>query len=132
MNFLSRRADKDPEWSGMLRDLRFGQQEMSCLRQHKRFSRDASRNALGTQSEAFFRWRSAIRDAMKQDLGPSAFRARPWRAIWFLPMSLVIVGGIAAIAGSTKLMGAKPCFVFQGSEFEHDAQHQRAECRECM
>jgi ribosome production factor 2 len=32
--------------------------------------------------------------------------------------------GIAAIAGSTKLMGAKPCFVFQGSEFEHDAQHQ--------
>ncbi|HCO64104.1 MAG TPA: fatty acid desaturase, partial [Alcanivorax sp.] len=39
----------------------------------------------------------AIRDAMKQDLGPSAFRARPWRAIWFLPMSLVIVGGIAAI-----------------------------------
>ncbi len=39
----------------------------------------------------------AIRDAMKQDLGPAAFRARPWRAIWFLPMSLVIVGGIAAI-----------------------------------
>lgn len=39
----------------------------------------------------------AIRDAMKQDLGPSAFRARPWRAIWFLPMSLMIVGGIAAI-----------------------------------
>lgn len=28
--------------------------------------------------------------------------------------------GIATIAGSTKLMGAKPCFVFQGSEFVHD------------
>lgn len=39
----------------------------------------------------------AIRDAIKQDLGRDAFRSRAWRTIWFLPMTAVIVAGIATI-----------------------------------
>jgi fatty acid desaturase len=39
----------------------------------------------------------AIRDAMKQELGPDVFRARTWRIVWFLPMTAVIVGGISTI-----------------------------------
>lgn len=39
----------------------------------------------------------AIRDAVKKDLGPSTFKARPLRALWFIPMSAIIIGSIAAI-----------------------------------
>ena len=39
----------------------------------------------------------AIRDAVKKDLGPATFKARPLRALWFIPMSAVIIGSIAAI-----------------------------------
>ncbi|MBL7250885.1 fatty acid desaturase family protein [Alloalcanivorax marinus] len=39
----------------------------------------------------------AIRDAVKRDLGPEAFRPRPRRALWFLPMSALVVVGLAAI-----------------------------------
>ena len=38
-----------------------------------------------------------IRDAVKRDLGKDAFRERPLRALWFIPMTAIIVGGIAAI-----------------------------------
>ncbi len=39
----------------------------------------------------------AIRNAIKQDLGRGILKARSWRVIWFLPMTAVIVGGIATI-----------------------------------
>ena len=39
----------------------------------------------------------AIRDAVKKDLGPGAFKARPLRALWFIPLNIVIIGSIAAI-----------------------------------
>lgn len=39
----------------------------------------------------------AIRDAVKKDLGPDTFKARPLRAFWFIPMTSIIVGGIVAI-----------------------------------
>ncbi|MGM0563093.1 MAG: fatty acid desaturase family protein [Pseudomonadota bacterium] len=39
----------------------------------------------------------AIRDAVKRELGPEAFRSRPWRALWFIPMSAVIIASIVAI-----------------------------------
>ncbi|EDY86194.1 fatty acid desaturase [gamma proteobacterium HTCC5015] len=38
-----------------------------------------------------------IRNAVKRDLGKDAFRERPLRALWFIPMTAIIVGGIAAI-----------------------------------
>ena len=39
----------------------------------------------------------AIRDAVKKDLGPEAFKARPRRALWFIPMTAIIIASIAAI-----------------------------------
>lgn len=39
----------------------------------------------------------AIRNAVKQEFGPDLLKERPWRVIWFFPMTAVIVGGIAAI-----------------------------------
>lgn len=39
----------------------------------------------------------AIRDAVKRDLGKQAFQSRPQRALWFIPMSAIIVGGMVAI-----------------------------------
>lgn len=38
-----------------------------------------------------------IRSALKKELGPEILKSRTWRVIWFLPMTAVIVGGIAAI-----------------------------------
>ena len=39
----------------------------------------------------------AIRDAVKKDLGPAAFKSRPLRALWFIPMTAIIVGSITSI-----------------------------------
>ncbi|QSP96334.1 acyl-CoA desaturase [Marinobacter salinisoli] len=38
-----------------------------------------------------------LRDQMKKDLPADTFKAKPWRVIWFLPLQLVIWGGIATI-----------------------------------
>ena len=39
----------------------------------------------------------AIRDAVKKDLGPEAFKARPLRALWYLPMTAIIVASLTSI-----------------------------------
>lgn len=38
-----------------------------------------------------------LRDRMKRDLPADTFKAQTWRVVWFLPMQLIIWGGIAAI-----------------------------------
>lgn len=39
----------------------------------------------------------SVRRQIRQDLPESLFRPRPWRVLWFLPLSAVILGGIALI-----------------------------------
>ncbi|MFE8072398.1 fatty acid desaturase [Marinobacteraceae bacterium S3BR75-40.1] len=39
----------------------------------------------------------AIRARIRQDLPKDTFQTQPWRALWYLPLSAAIVGGIVAI-----------------------------------
>jgi hypothetical protein len=38
-----------------------------------------------------------LRDRMKKELPADTFKPQTWRVIWFLPLQLIIWGGIAAI-----------------------------------
>ncbi|MEP4939352.1 MAG: hypothetical protein ABJT94_03880, partial [Saccharospirillum sp.] len=38
-----------------------------------------------------------LRDRMKKDLPADTFKAQTWRVIWFVPLQLIIWGGIATI-----------------------------------
>lgn len=57
----------------------------------------ATKETLGYSREFGADDARAIRDAVKKEFGPELMRSRSWRTIWFLPMTAVIVGGIATI-----------------------------------
>lgn len=48
-----------------------------------------------------------LRDRMKKDLPADTFKPQTWRVFWFLPLQLLICGGVAVIR-SIPRKGTKP------------------------